>query len=80
MTNDNHNHEMQSTRFASALFAWKDFCDVKEHHGEDCVKHVKDAITLEIVSNLNPSAYSCMEEMKPDFLHTYQEKLKELGL
>lgn len=80
MTNDNHDHEMQSTRFASALFAWKDFCDVKEHHGADCVRHVKDAITLEVLSDIEPVKFDSLEEMKPVFLHEYQNQLTERGL
>lgn len=71
----NHEREIQSTRFASALLAWQDFVSVKEHYGADCVRHVKDAITLDVLSNIEPVKFDNMEDMKPVFLHEYQAQL-----
>ena len=78
--NNDYEKEIKSTRFASALLAWKDFCSVKEHYGADCVRHVKDAITLEALSDIEPVKFDSMDEMKSVFLHEYQKQLTERGL
>lgn len=72
--------QIESERFASALLAWKDLCNVVEYHGGNCIKHVKDAITVEVLSKCEPVKFGSMEDLKVVFLNEYQERLKELGL
>lgn len=72
--------QIESERFASALLAWKDLCNVVEYHGGNCIKHVKDAITVEVLSKCEPVKFESLEEMKPVFLHEYERQLRDRGL